>query len=62
MALISGTLLFPVEIRELFRGLTPLRAAVFVGNVAVVLYMLYVIRANRRERRNAVLPQGQIRH
>lgn len=53
VALISGAMLLPVEIRELFRGLTPLRSAVFVGNVGVVLYMLYVIRANRRERENA---------
>jgi len=53
IAFISGTMLLPVEIRELFRGLTPLRSTVFVGNVAVVLYMLYVIRANRLERERA---------
>jgi protein-S-isoprenylcysteine O-methyltransferase Ste14 len=33
--------------------LSLLRSAVLVGNLAVVLYMLYVIRANRRERRLA---------
>src|SRR5271165_7285554 len=27
----SGTLLIPLEIRELWRGVTPLRSAVFVG-------------------------------
>jgi len=53
VALISGAMLLPVEIRELFRGLRPLPSAVFIGNVGVVLYMLYVIRANRRERENA---------
>jgi hypothetical protein len=25
----------------------------FIGNLAVVLYMLYIIRANQRERHNA---------
>jgi hypothetical protein len=35
------------------RGLSVLRAVLLVGNLAVVLYMLYVIRANRRERQNA---------
>jgi uncharacterized membrane protein (DUF2068 family) len=53
VALISGTLLLPLEVRELFRGLTLLRSALFIGNVAVVVYMLHVIRANRRERQNA---------
>jgi uncharacterized membrane protein (DUF2068 family) len=50
VALVSGSLLLPFEIRELFRGITFLRCALFVGNLAVVFYMLYVIRANRRER------------
>jgi uncharacterized membrane protein (DUF2068 family) len=45
--------LLPLEIRELLRGLTLLRCSLFVGNLAVVLYMLYVILSNRRERRNA---------
>lgn len=50
VAFVSGALLLPLEVRELFRGLTLLRSALFVGNVVVVLYMLYVIRTNRRER------------
>jgi uncharacterized membrane protein (DUF2068 family) len=53
VALVSGTLLLPFEIRELFRGLTLLRSAVFIGNLAIVFFMLYVIRTNRRERRLA---------
>ncbi len=53
MALISGALLLPLEVRELMRGLSILRFALLVGNLAVVLYMLYVIRTNRRERRMA---------
>ncbi len=55
IAFVSGALLLPLEIRELLRGLTVLRVALFVGNLAVVLYMLYVIVANRREPRNALL-------
>jgi len=38
----------------LMRGITAWRSALFVGNVAVVLYMLYVIRENRRERQRVV--------
>jgi len=53
VALISGALLLPWEVRELMRGLTVLRCALFIVNLAVVLYMLYVIRCNRRERENA---------
>jgi len=51
VAFVSGTLLLPLEVRELFRGVTLLRCSLFVGNVAVVVYMLYIILANRRERR-----------
>ena len=51
--LVSGALLLPLEIRELMRGITALRVAFFVGNLTVILYMLYVIRTNRRDRRNA---------
>jgi uncharacterized membrane protein (DUF2068 family) len=50
VALVSGALLLPLEVRELLRGLTPLRCAFFIGNIAVVLFMLYVILSNRRER------------
>ncbi len=50
IALVSGCLLLPVEIRELFRGLNLFRSTLFLGNLGVVFYMLYVILANRRER------------
>jgi uncharacterized membrane protein (DUF2068 family) len=43
----SGTLLIPLEIRELFRGVTLLRSVLFVGNVLIVLYMLYLLRSGR---------------
>jgi uncharacterized membrane protein (DUF2068 family) len=58
-ALISGTLLLPLEIRELIRGITVFRCILLVGNLAIVLYMLYVIRSGRRERRMAAAsPHG----
>jgi uncharacterized membrane protein (DUF2068 family) len=53
VALVSGTLLLPLEVRELFRGVTLLRCGLLIGNIAVVLYMLFIILANRRERREA---------
>lgn len=53
VALVSGALLVPLEVRELFRGVTLLRSAMFLGNLAVVFFMLYVIRTNRRERKLA---------
>ncbi len=55
VALVSGAALLPFEVRELMRGLTFLRCALFIVNLTVVLYMLYVIRTNRRERENAAL-------
>lgn len=51
VAAVSGTLLLPLEIRELFRGVTLIRCALLIGNLAVVLYMVHIILANRRERR-----------
>src|SRR6202158_5774171 len=51
--LVSGALLLPLEVRELMRGVTLIRSALFLGNLAVVFFMLYVIRTNRRERQMA---------
>lgn len=45
VAFISGALLLPLEIRELFRGITLLRSALFLGNLSIVLYMYYVLRS-----------------
>ena len=53
VAFVSGTLLLPWEVLELIRGITLLRSVLLIGNLAVVFYMLYIIIANRRERRNA---------
>jgi uncharacterized membrane protein (DUF2068 family) len=54
VALVSGALLLPLGIRELFRGITFWRCALLIGNLAIVCYMLYVILQNRRERRSAL--------
>jgi uncharacterized membrane protein (DUF2068 family) len=62
VAFVSGTLLLPFEVRELFRGVTLMRCALLIGNLAIVVYMLYVIIHNRRERRLAALqPQAETR-
>lgn len=58
VAAVSGTLLLPLEIRELFQRVTLLRCGLLIGNVAIVVYMVYVILANRRARREAKLDAG----
>ncbi len=55
VAFISGTLLLPLEIRELLRGVTLLRSGLFLGNLGIVFYMLYLLRAAHRERRNSAV-------
>jgi len=50
-ALISGSLLLPLEVRELLRGVTLIRSAIFVGNLAIVLYMFYLLRSRHRQRK-----------
>jgi uncharacterized membrane protein (DUF2068 family) len=47
----SGTLLLPLEIRALLRGITVLRTAVFAVNIGIVLYMFFLLRDGRRQRR-----------
>jgi uncharacterized membrane protein (DUF2068 family) len=53
VAAVSGTLLVPLEVRELFRRVTLLRCGVLIVNLAVVLYMVHLILANRREHKQA---------
>lgn len=53
VAFVSGTLLLPLEVRELMRGITILRTALLVGNLVIVLYMLNLLRANYRLRQNS---------
>ena len=59
IAFVSGALLLPLEVRELFRGITFWRCALLVGNLAIVCYMLYVILQNRRDRRSALTASHQ---
>jgi uncharacterized membrane protein (DUF2068 family) len=59
VALLSGTLLFPLEIRGLMRGITVIRCVIFIGNLAIVFYMLFLLRAQRRRRREASLDASQ---
>ena len=47
LAFVSGTLLLPLEIRGLLRGVTLVRSGLFLANLAIVFYMLFVLRAGR---------------
>jgi uncharacterized membrane protein (DUF2068 family) len=47
----------PLEIREVLRHATLLRCGLLIGNVAIVLYMVYLILANRREKEKAACSQ-----
>jgi uncharacterized membrane protein (DUF2068 family) len=54
IALISGSLYLPIEIRLLAHRLSLLHATVFLVNTAIVLFMLYLrIYSPAKERRNA---------
>jgi uncharacterized membrane protein (DUF2068 family) len=59
IAFVSGTLFLPLEIRELLRGITALRSAMFIANLGIVLYMFFLLRAGRRRRRElqSIAPQ-----
>ena len=61
IAFLSGTLLLPLEVRELIRGITLLRAVVFAGNLGIVFYMFFLLRSGRRERRQQRLAQVENR-
>jgi len=50
VAFVSGTLLLPVEIHGLMRGVTAWRVGLLAGNIAIVLYMLFLLLKERRER------------
>src|SRR5215469_2341043 len=54
IALISGAIYLPVEIRLMAHRVTPLHVGVFLVNVAIVIFMFYLrIYAPRQERRKA---------
>jgi uncharacterized membrane protein (DUF2068 family) len=50
-AILSGGLYLPVEIYELVRHPTPLRAAILLGNAAIVGYLIHVRLAVRHPSR-----------
>jgi uncharacterized membrane protein (DUF2068 family) len=52
VALTSGALLLPVEIHGLMRGITVVRTTILLGNIAIVIFMLYLIRADRGRRKH----------
>jgi len=54
-ALISGAVYLPFEVFELVRKPTPIRAAILLINLAVVLYMLY-LRMSARNRAGRMQP------
>jgi uncharacterized membrane protein (DUF2068 family) len=60
----SGTLLLPLEIRALLRGITVLRSAVFAVNLGIILYMFFLLREGRRNRRGlrSAQPENPDRH
>jgi uncharacterized membrane protein (DUF2068 family) len=59
VAFVSGTLLLPFEIRGLMRGITVLRSVVFLGNLAIVFYMLFLLRAGQRLRSGLSSADGE---
>jgi len=60
----SGMLLLPLEVRALLRGITLLRSAIFTINIAIVLYMFFLLREGRRLRREArsIAPETVVQH
>jgi uncharacterized membrane protein (DUF2068 family) len=62
LAFVSGTLFLPLEIRGLLRGITFLRLALFLGNLAIVFYMLFLLRAEQQRRRelHSIKPETHV--
>jgi uncharacterized membrane protein (DUF2068 family) len=52
-AIISGALYLPVEIYEIIDHATWLRAGILLVNALIVLYLIWVVRDNRRKRSSA---------
>jgi uncharacterized membrane protein (DUF2068 family) len=50
LTIIAGSLFLPVEVYEMFERATWMRAIVFLSNLLIVAYLVYVIVSNRRER------------
>lgn len=56
VAAVSGTLLLPLEVREVISRVTLLRCGLLIGNIAIVLYMVYILVSNRREHKQHLAP------
>lgn len=54
-AILAGGLYLPVEAYELVRHPTPIKAAILVGNAAIVVYLLYVRSTAHAQRREVPL-------
>jgi uncharacterized membrane protein (DUF2068 family) len=53
VAVASGGIYLPFEIYELAHGASWLKASTFAGNLAIVAYMAYALRASREVKPNA---------
>ena len=49
LAVISGCIYLPIEIYELMIGFTPIKISTLIVNLAIVIYMTYVLRQTRQE-------------
>ena len=50
LVIVATGSLIPFEIYEIARKLSPIRVALFGVNVAIVIYLIFVLRKDRRER------------
>ena len=50
LVIVATGSLIPFEIYEIARKLSPIRVTLFVVNVAIVIYLIVILRRDRRER------------
>jgi uncharacterized membrane protein (DUF2068 family) len=50
LVIVATGSLVPFEVYEIFRKFTPIRVALFLLNVAIVIYLVFNLRRDRRER------------
>ena len=58
-AVISGSLYLPYEIYEIVRRTTIMRWCVFLGNVAIIIYLLYIRSKSEEERKTQAVKAQQ---
>lgn len=59
IALISGTLYLPIELFELYKRVNFIHISILAINLAIVLYMLYLLRQGHRVRAGAASLQSK---